>query len=213
MKHQRGKRKGYLGKYEDPIAPEAHLNVDVMGPILEKSKQKYIIIGVSRLLKYLWTKRFPRCPTTENATKFMEGICAEYEEWPIKKITTDQGTIFQSRKWREKLEENDIKWQRTSVYHPESDGLAERYVQTISKKLRCSGVTVRNNWIEKLKDITEVFNRTPLGIHGYTPEEIITNKCDIEEIKLKMIREQQRRDEKINTKRIAHTLRQGQQVL
>jgi transposase InsO family protein len=105
----------------------------------------------------------------------VEGICAEYEEWPIKKITTDQGTIFQSRKWGEKLEENNIRWQRTSVYHPESDGLAKRYVQTISEKLRCRRATVRNNWKEKLKDITEVLNRTSLRIHSYTLEEIITN--------------------------------------
>jgi hypothetical protein len=111
------------------------------------------------------------------------------------------------------LEENNINWQRKSVYHPESDRLAERYVQTILEKLRCSGATVRNNWEEKLKDITEVSNRTPLGIHGYTPEEKITNKCDIEKRKLKMIREQQRRDEKINMKQKVHTLRHWQQVL
>jgi hypothetical protein len=42
MKHQRGKRKGYLGKYEDPIAPKAHLNVDVMGPNLEKSNKNIL---------------------------------------------------------------------------------------------------------------------------------------------------------------------------
>jgi hypothetical protein len=98
IKNQRGKRKGYLGKYEDPIAPKAYLNVNVMGPILEKSKQKYIDTGVCRLSEYLWTKRFPRCPTNADATKFVEGICAEYVEWPIKKITTDQGMIFHLRK-------------------------------------------------------------------------------------------------------------------
>jgi hypothetical protein len=109
MKHLRGKRRGLIGSYEHATAPKAHLNIDVMGPIKERTKRKFIIVAVCSLSKYVWTQRTPRTPTTDDVLKFVRKTNNEYTNWPIRKITTDQGTIFQSRKWKKELRKENIK--------------------------------------------------------------------------------------------------------
>ncbi len=53
-----------------------------------------------------------------------------------KEILTDQGTAFMSRTIRELHELLGIKSIRTSVYHPQTDGLVERFNRTLKTMIR-----------------------------------------------------------------------------
>ena len=51
-------------------------------------------------------------------------------------IVSDNGTSFTSQEFQTFLRQNGIQHVRMSAYHPSSNGLAERYVQTVKQGLR-----------------------------------------------------------------------------
>ncbi|CAI7795327.1 unnamed protein product [Closterium sp. NIES-53] len=64
-------------------------------------------------------------------------------------VLTDQGTEFQGE-FKKQLEETGITHRRTSRYHPQSDGLTERLVQTVKRGLRAYGEKRKRDWDEEL---------------------------------------------------------------
>ena len=50
-----------------------------------------------------------------------------------KEVLTDQGSWFMSRVMRELLSLLQVKQLRTSVYHPQTDGLVERFNKTLEE--------------------------------------------------------------------------------
>ena len=51
-------------------------------------------------------------------------------------ILTDQGSYFMSRVLKELLRLLQVKQLRTSVYHPQTDGLVERFNKTLKQMLK-----------------------------------------------------------------------------
>ena len=53
-----------------------------------------------------------------------------------REILTDQGTVFMSRVMKDVCNLLRIKQVRTSVYHPQKDGLVERFNKTLKQMLK-----------------------------------------------------------------------------
>ena len=54
----------------------------------------------------------------------------------VREILTDQGSCFMSRVLKDLLSLLQIRHLRTSVYHPQTDGLVERFNQTLKRMLK-----------------------------------------------------------------------------
>ena len=54
-------------------------------------------------------------------------------------VVSDNGTTFTSAEFRSSLSRNGIRHVTSAPYHPASNGLAERYVQTFKNAIRKSG--------------------------------------------------------------------------
>ena len=64
-------------------------------------------------------------------------------------VTTDRGAQFTSELWRRTLERLGIQAKATTAYHPQANGLVERFHRTLKGALRCA-VRANQSWTRAL---------------------------------------------------------------
>ncbi|CAI7801067.1 unnamed protein product [Closterium sp. NIES-54] len=123
-------------------------SLDLAGELpLSRGGEQYIVLMMEHVSKWLEVRAIPSKSSRHVAAAFKEqlmcrfGACAE--------VLTDQGTEFQGE-FKNLLEEAGITHKRTSRYHPQSDGLTERLVQTLKRGLRAYGEQRKRDWDEEL---------------------------------------------------------------
>ncbi len=89
------------------------------------------------------------------------------------KIVTDNGPSFVSAEFEEFLGSNGIKHNTSAPYHPSTNGLAERGVQTLKKGLK---VIQGNNLEEKLYKFLFNYRITPHTSTGISPSELLMGR-------------------------------------
>ncbi len=90
-----------------------------------------------------------------------------------KEILTDQGTAFMSRTIRELYELLGIKSVRTSVYHPQTDGLVERFNRTLKKIIRKFVQEDAKNWDKWLETLLFAVREVPHASTGFSPFKLL----------------------------------------
>ncbi len=114
--------------------PFERIGMDLIGP-LERSARGHRFALV--LVDY--ATRYPEAVALRNisAKSVAEALFSMISRVGIpKEILTDQGTAFMSRTIRELYELLGIKSVRTSVYHPQTDGLVERFNRMLKTMIR-----------------------------------------------------------------------------
>ena len=109
--------------------------------------------------------------TSETTIAKLKDIFATHEL--PQKIVTDNGTSFTSSTFKAFLEQNGIKHICSAPYHPSSNGLAERAVQTFKQSLRqIPEGSVR----EKLAKFLFKYRITPHSSTGVAPAELLMGR-------------------------------------
>ncbi len=90
-----------------------------------------------------------------------------------KEILTDQGTAFMSRTLSELYELLGIKSIRTSVYHPQTDGLVERFNRTLKSMVRKFVKEDAKNWDKWLEPLLFAVREVPQASTGFSPFELL----------------------------------------
>ena len=84
-------------------------------------------------------------------------------------ILTDQGTNFMSKLLSQLLQ---VRWIRTSPYHPQTDGLVERFNGTLKSMLRKTAVEGKN-WDKLLPYLLFAYREVPQASTGFSPFELM----------------------------------------
>ena len=90
-------------------------------------------------------------------------------------LVSDNGPQFVSNDFKLYLEKNGIKHIRSSVYHPCSNGGAERFIQTIKKGLKACHIETGDTW-SKLSHFLLGYRTTPSSVTGKTPSELFLGR-------------------------------------
>lgn len=73
-------------------------------------------------------------------------------------LTTDQGSEFNNKINRELMAAFNINHRLTTAYHPQANGLDERFNQTLSNSLAKFAQDNRDCWDEKLRAVVYAYN-------------------------------------------------------
>ncbi len=151
--------------------PFERIGMDLIGP-LERSARGHRFALV--LVDY--ATRYPEAVALRNisAKSVAEALFSMISRVGIpKEILTDQGTAFMSRTIRKLYELLGIKSIRTSVYHPQTDGLVERFNRTLKTMIRKFVHEDAKNWDKWLEPLLFAVREVPQASTGFSPFELL----------------------------------------
>ncbi len=147
------------------------IGMDLIGP-LERSARGHRFALV--LVDY--ATRYPEAVALRNisAKSVAEALFSMISRVGIpKEILTDQGTAFMSRTIRELYGLLGIKSVRTSIYHPQTDGLVERFNRTLKTMIRKFVHEDAKNWEKWLEPLLFAVREVPQASTGFSPFELL----------------------------------------
>lgn len=171
MKVDQQKPIGYLSSAPIPRRPFEHIHVDFAGPLkMTYNKMRYYILAIDRLTKYAIGKA-----TMSNemrvASQFIEDINLRFG--PVRRITTDNGSEFIGKDFKEILARNKIEHHLTSPGRPAGNGQVERLNHTIKDYIAARINEENGWWHEKLPYAIADYNTTVHDATNYTPHYLL----------------------------------------
>ena len=110
-----------------------HVHIDIVGPLPNANGFRYLLTCVDRFTR--WPEAIPivdiRAETVADA--FSSGWIARYGTRAT--ITTDRGAQFESKLWDDLCNQFGIIRNRTTSYHPQSNGMVERFHRQLKAPL------------------------------------------------------------------------------
>ena len=143
-----------------------------MGPLPETPrKSKYILVIGDYFSK--WTEAFP-LPNQEAETV----VKVLVEQWVCRLgapriIHSDQGRNFESKLFKEVYQLLNMHKTRTSAYHPQSDGMVERFNRTLASMLSLFVDENQANWDTLLPYVMMAYRSSVHSSTGFTPYKVV----------------------------------------
>jgi hypothetical protein len=123
-----------------PVRRFAHLHVDLVGPLPRSSGFSYLFTVVDRTTR--WPEAIPLTSITaaDCAAALLQGWIQRFGVPDT--ITSDRGPQFTSSLWASLCTLLSIKHTQTTAYHPQSNGLVERFHRRLKDALRARAAGV-----------------------------------------------------------------------
>eukprot|EP00795_Rhopilema_esculentum_P005569 gene5569-9573_t len=151
--------------------PFKRIAMDIVGP-LERSAagHKYILVICD------YATRYPEAVPLRSidAESVAEELVKLISRFGVpEEILTDQGSNFMSKLLQEVYKMIGVKSIRTSPYHPETDGLCERFNGTLKNMLRKAATNDYPNWDKMLPYLLFAYHEVPGESTGFSPFELL----------------------------------------
>ena len=148
------------------------VNIDVCGPLVTTIRgNRYFLILLDHFSKYCVTIGVSDF-TTDTTIQFLNDSVVFVFGTPVK-ILSDQERNFEAKAFYEFCKSNRIRKLRTSGYHPQCNGLAERTIRSIKAILRCMVREDHMDWDIRLTKATFAYNNTKHKSTHFAPNMII----------------------------------------
>lgn len=136
-----------LGSFQAPSARFEHVHIDIVVMPMSEGK-RYCLTCVDRFTR--WPEAFPISDqeATTVARVFFKGWIARFGT-PLR-ITSDQGRQFESHLFKELCRLTGATHLRTTAYHPQSNGMVERFHRQLKSAIRCHA---NDRWTDTLPAI------------------------------------------------------------
>ena len=114
-------------------APFEKIGIDILGPLPRSSGKEYIIVVTEYFTRWVEMKALARKDAKSTAKFLIENILCRHG--CPKSILSDQGRNFISEIVQEVGRFMNTKWQLSTAYHPQTNGLTERVNRTVCTML------------------------------------------------------------------------------
>ena len=156
-----------------PTKPIELITADILGPIKPKSKagHEHVLVICDHFTKY--TEAFPlRNTDALSVAKCMVKFISRHGI--PDEILTDQGRNFQSELLENLYRLLDITRKRTAAYHPQTDGITERFVSTIKNMIRTYIGENPQDWDQQLDILCFAYNTSTHATTKFSPLFLMT---------------------------------------
>ena len=155
--------------------PFSRVAMDIVGPLpRSKAGYKYILV----LCDY--ATRYPEAIPLRSidAEHVADELIKLFARVGIpQEILTDQGSNFMSQLLTELYKLLHIHSIRTSPYHPQTDGLVERFNQTLKSMLRKVVTKEGKDWDKLLPYLLFAYREVPQASTGFSPFELLYGRA------------------------------------
>ena len=151
--------------------PFTRVAMDIIGPLpRSRSGNKYILVLCDYGTKY--PEAIPL--KSIDAEHIAEQLIGVFSRIGIpREILTDQGSNFTSQLLAELYRLLNIHPIVTSPYHPQTDGLVERFNQTLKSMLRRFSDEEGKEWDKMIPYILFAYREVPQATTGFSPFELL----------------------------------------
>ncbi|GFV13248.1 transposon Tf2-9 polyprotein [Trichonephila clavipes] len=159
---------GRLVPIPPAIAPFHRIGIDLLGRFPKSAHgNKWIIVCTDYSTRYAITKALPTAEVEEIAKFLLEEIVLRHGAPRV--IITDRGAVFRSRLISSLVDLCNIDHRFTTAYHPQTNGLTERFNKTLADMLSMYVDVEQKNWDEILPFVTFAYNTAKQETTGFTP--------------------------------------------
>uniref|UniRef100_A0A5S6QQ48 RNA-directed DNA polymerase n=1 Tax=Trichuris muris TaxID=70415 RepID=A0A5S6QQ48_TRIMR len=147
-----------------------HVHLDLVGPLPTCQRFSYLLTMVDRFTR--WPEAVPIANATaaEVARAFMSSWVARFGVPAV--ITTDQGRQFQSSLWTHLARFLGTKLAPATAYHPQTNGLVERFHRTLKSALAAHALDSRS-WVDSLPMVLLGLRSTVKEDLRHAPAELV----------------------------------------
>ena len=147
------------------------IGVDLIGPLkLTRQGNKYILSIIDYYTKYAEAIALPN-QEAETVVRALEQVFARHGMPSV--LLTDQGRNFESHLVASMCQLFGIEKRRTTAYHPQTDGLCERFNGILKTLLRMRVNNDKDDWDEQLPHALLAYRVSKQSSTGATPFEML----------------------------------------
>ncbi len=151
--------------------PFEQIGMDLVGPLPKSARgHEHILVIVDYATRY--PEAIPLRKATSKAIAQELFLLCSRVGIPSE-ILTDQGTPFMSRLMADLCRLLQVRQIKTTVYHPQTDGLVERFNQTLKQMLHRVAADDRRDWDKMLPYVLFGIREVPQASTGFTPFELL----------------------------------------
>lgn len=141
--------KSPLDTFKAPDSRFEHVHIDIVGPLPPSKGNVYILTVIDRFTRWPEAYTMPDMTAGTVAKTFYSEYITRFGT-PLR-LTSDQGTQFESRLFKELMRFLGTHRIRTTSYHPQANGMVERLHRKIKESLMARENTL--NWSEELPTV------------------------------------------------------------
>lgn len=159
---------GTLQPLPCPAQPFSVVGIDLFGPLpTTPDGKRWIVTAVDHLTRYAETASITSGTASEVATFFLKAIYLRHGAPHV--LLSDRGKAFLSSTLSEVLQASNTIHKTTSSYHPQTNGLTERFHRTLCDMLSMYIQPDHRNWDAVLPFVTFAYNTSVQRTTGYSP--------------------------------------------
>ncbi|XP_039520330.1 uncharacterized protein K02A2.6-like [Pimephales promelas] len=155
-----------LHAWEYPEKPWQRIHVDFAGPV----EDKMLLVVVDAHSKWPEVSIMKSTSAEKTIEKLGEIFC---RFGPLVQLVSDNGPQFTSHEMGTFLQANGVQHITSSPYHPATNGLAERFVQTLKHALKAS---LGQGTFQRLHSFLLCYRSTPHATTKVSPASLLFNR-------------------------------------
>ena len=152
-----------------PTSKFSHVHVDIVGALADCGGMKYLLTVVDRATRYPVAVPMPDITADTVVKAFMSGWVAHFGVPHT--IVSDRGRQFTSKLWADLVSLLGMEHNPTTAFHPESNGMVERFHRTLKSALM-AGLGDNRDWLSHLPIVLLGIRSSVRGDFGCSTNEV-----------------------------------------